>query len=105
MKNWLISLAAGVLVCLAGMVINYRHYVRFGLLTWAVHHFGGEITVQYGFGWQTVVTYGMTPEEATVRTLSFDPVGFVISVLLCTVVIYAAWKVIGFVIHTVNKTK
>ena len=92
MKKYLISLIVSLCLTCAGMYINYQNYVRYGLLKWAKNIYGGEITAQYGFGWKTVVIYGMTPEEATTRNLSFDPVGFIVTVLIFTLILLAVWK-------------
>ena len=97
MKKYWITLAVSLCLTFAGMYINYRNYVRFGLLKWAVNIYGGEITEQFGFGLRSVVIYGMTPEETTTRNLYFDPISFIVTVLMFTLILLAAWKLSGII--------
>ena len=68
----LISLVIAIVVSAIGCYINYREYNDRHYLKWSVKHHGGEITVEYGFGWHSVHIYGMSPEEQDSHKLEFS---------------------------------
>ena len=71
-KRLVISLAAGLFITAVGALINYLYFQNTGHLLLAAHMWGGEITVEFGFGWRMVHIFAMTPEETDTITLTFQ---------------------------------
>ena len=91
-KSIFVSAVLSLLICMAGCLINYRSYQSSGSLKWAVRTFGGEITIENGFGWHLVHIYAMTPGQGDTVRLSFSVPGFILSFLavfaaVCIVVV------------------
>ena len=72
-----------------GALINWLSFRSSNSLLLKISTFGGEITVEHGFGGiRAVHIYGMTPDQLTTHSVQFSPAGFVISFLLTAAVVY-----------------
>lgn len=72
-----------------GALVNWLSFRSSNALLIKLNTFGGEITIEHGFGGiQAVHIYGMTPDQLTTHSVQFSPVGFVISFLLTLAVVY-----------------
>lgn len=100
-KILLISLVLALALCVSGCLVNYRSYTDQHRLKWAAKHFGGEITIEYGFGWESVHVYGMTPEESDSHKITFS----VYSLLLSFASLYVVCMLVCFVIAMLLKMK
>ena len=89
------SLFAGLAFTLAGLLVNYIHYRNYSRMLLAFRVYGGEITMERGFGLKVVKIYAMTPEQSSTMRFSFDPLTFVLSVILLSIVAYAVIFLIG----------
>ncbi len=98
-KSILVSAVLSLLICLAGCLINYRSYQSSGSLKWAVRTFGGEITIENGFGWHLVHIYAMTPGQGDTVRLSFSAAGFLLSFLA----LFAVVHVFSVLIRTLHR--
>ena len=84
----IVSFLAGVFLTLAGLLTNYLYYQKNHTLLLARRMFGGEITVETGFGLKMIHIYGMTPLDSGSVSLRFDPLSFIISILIFTILIF-----------------
>ena len=72
-----------------GALLNWLSFRSSNSLLIKLNTFGGEITIEHGFGGiRAVHIYGMTPDQLTTHSVQFSPVGFVISFLLTLAVVY-----------------
>ena len=72
-----------------GALVNWLSFRSSNWLLIKLNTFGGEITIEHGFGGiRAVHIYGMTPDQLTTHSVQFSPVGFVISFLLTLAVVY-----------------
>lgn len=78
-KILMISLVLAVIVCAVGSYVNYNAYMKSHNLKWSVKTYGGEITIEHGFGWESVHIYGMSPEESDSHKLTFSPFSLLLS--------------------------
>lgn len=85
------SLAATV----CGMAVNYLHYLKHGFLLLAYRMYGGEITVEYGFGLRYTHIYTMEPGGRDSISLHLDP----LNLLITFAVIFAVTYVIGLLVR------
>ena len=92
-------LAAGIIALiieLIGMAVNYFYYQSNGWLLISHKGFGGEITIEHGFGLRVVHIYAMAPGESGSVTLSFSPtsfiVFFIVLFLLVWIILFATEK-------------
>ena len=82
MKKYIaVSAILSLLVCAAGCLVNYRSYQSYGHLKWALRTYGGEITIENGFGWHLVHIYSMTPDTGDSIRCSFSVPGMLVSFL------------------------
>lgn len=95
MKRIIMSLFSGLVLTLAGLLINYIHYQNYSRMLLAFRVYGGEITMERGFGLKVVKIYAMTPEQGTSMRFSFDPLTFVLSVAILSIIAYAVIFLIG----------
>ena len=84
MKRILISFAGALILTLAGMLCNYLSFRANRWLKLAYTGYGGEITIQHGFGLRMVHIYSMAPGESDSVTLTFNLFSF----LFCLVVLF-----------------
>ena len=92
-KTWL-SLTGAFILTLAGMLWNYLSFKDRNWLALAYTMFGGEITVQFGFGLRMVHIYSMRPEGHDSIRLSFDVFSFVICLGILFLIIFLILSVI-----------
>lgn len=72
-----------------GALLNWLSFRSSNSLLIKLNTFGGEITIEHGFGGiRAVHIYGMTPDQLTTHSVQFSTAGFVISVLLTLAVVY-----------------
>ena len=78
-----------------GALINWLSFRSSVRLLLKLTTFGGEITIEHGFGGiRAVHIYGMMPDQVTTHSVQFSPVGFLISFLLTAAVLYVILSVI-----------
>ena len=96
MKNHLtLAGAIALAVNLAAALVNYLYYRSRKSLLIGMKTYGGEITIEHGFGGlRAVHIYGMTPDAVTTHTLRFSPLLFLISFCLTLVVVFAVLKIV-----------
>ena len=100
-KILLISLILAIAVCVSGCIVNYRTYNEQNRLKWASKHHGGEITVEYGFGWHAVHIYGMSPEDHDSHKIEFS----LLSAVLSFVSVYVICVLLCFAVAAIIKAK
>ena len=87
---------AGIIALLlnaAGILVNYLAYRMSGHLLLKIQSFGGEITLEFGFGGLVLRhIYGMARDDVTTHTMKFNPAFFLISLVLTVI---AVWIVIS----------
>ncbi|MBQ9425594.1 MAG: hypothetical protein IJU42_06590 [Erysipelotrichaceae bacterium] len=94
MKRTVISLVSGLVLTLAGMLWNYLSYREDKWLRLAYNMFGGEITIQSGFGLRLVHIYSMRPEKGDSISLRFDPISFLVCLIVLSFLVYVILTVI-----------
>ena len=99
MKKLLISLTAGLVISLLGMLINYRSYLKRGYLKLCITNHGGEITIQDGFGLRCVHIYAMEMGQSGSQSLRFAPVNLLVHILVIALIVYLIITVIEKVRH------
>ncbi len=87
-KNVLISFFLSLAVCLIGAFVNYRSFLSGKYLLWSLKMYGGEITIEYGFGWIVSHIYGMTPDSTTSHNLRFSPIQFILMLAVGTALFF-----------------
>lgn len=100
-KILIISLVLAVIVCSVGCYMNYNAYMESHNLKWSIKNHGGEITIEHGFGWESVHIYGMTPEESDSHKLTFSP----FSLLLSLAASFAVCFVVCLAVSSLLKLK
>lgn len=88
MKKLLIASLISLATTLLGLWVNYSHYQKTGHLLLAIKMWGGECLDERGFGLDVFHTYGMTPDQADTVKISFDPIGFVLTLVLIALLVY-----------------
>ncbi len=87
-KNLLISFFLSLAVCVVGAFVNYRAFLSGKYLLWSMKMHGGEITIEYGFGWIVSHIYGMTPDSTTSHNLRFSPLQFILMLAIGTALFF-----------------
>lgn len=95
MKKTMISMIAGLLLTLMGMLVNYLSFKDRNWLKLAINRFGGEITIQYGFGLRMVHIYAMEQGGHDSIRLSFDPFSFVVCFIVLSLIVFLVLCIIG----------
>ena len=98
MKKLRVSLAGGLFLTLAGMLWNYLNFRKNHWLKFAYSGHGGEITIQYGFGWRLVHIFAMEMGQSDSISLKFDPFSFLFCFLLCTASVFLAVTIMGRIV-------
>ncbi len=88
MKKVLIAGILTLVIELMGMAVNYFYYQSNGWLLISHKGFGGEITIEHGFGLQVVHIYAMTPEDSGSVMLRFSPISFITFFIIIFVLVY-----------------
>ncbi|MBQ1477297.1 MAG: hypothetical protein IIZ33_04055 [Erysipelotrichaceae bacterium] len=65
-----------------GMLVNYLGYLDRNYLPLGIHMDGGEYTSEIGFGLHRHTIHAMMPGEPNSYGLRFEPVSFIVSVLV-----------------------
>ena len=95
MKKTALSLIVSLAVNLAGMLINYFYYRINRHLLLCFRSFGGEITVESGFGLIAVHIYAMDPYSSDSLHLRFEPLAFIVWLLAIALIVFLVLFVIG----------
>ncbi len=78
-----------------GAALNFFSYQSQKHLLIKLSTFGGEITIEHGFGGlQAVHIYAMTPDGVTTHSLRFSPVLFLFFFLASAAVIYVILRIV-----------
>lgn len=85
MKKTMISIAAGVIMFLAGMGIDLVGYKFDKHMPLSIKTSGGEVTVEHGFGLQAAHVYTMSPDGHDTFFIAFDPLSFIVCLSVCIV--------------------
>lgn len=93
------ALLVSLVVNLCGMLANYLAFNNTNYLWLSFKMWGGECMSESGFGLRVFHVYGMTPDQATSHSLSFDPVNLVVQVVVVAVVARLVMLVIAKVRH------
>lgn len=97
MKKLIVSAAVSLILTLTGLFVNYMYYQKNQHLLLAYRMYGGEITAEKGFGLSVTHIYAMTPDGRDSLTCRFDPVGFILTFLLLTLIVWLVWTVIAMI--------
>ena len=81
-------------ITLAVMAVNYVYYLNNKWLLLCLTMHGGEITVQFGFGLVLSHIFAMRPEDHDSIRLRFEPISFVLTILVLTAIIYVVFRFI-----------
>ena len=100
-KILVISLVMAIIICAVGSYVNYNAFKDRHNLKWSRKHHGGEITIEYGFGWRAVHIYGMSPEDHDSHKIEFS----LFSLLLSLVSVFAVCVLLGLLISALLKLK
>ena len=87
-KRTLTALFVSLAATVSGLAVNYLHYLKEGFLLLAHTMYGGEITVQSGFGLSFTHIYTMEPGGRDSLSLRFDPLNFLITFAAIFVIAY-----------------
>ncbi len=87
-KKVRIALIASIAATVFGLAVNYLHYLKEGFLLLAYTMYGGEITVQSGFGLSFTHIYTMEPGGRDSLSLRFDPLNLLITFAAIFVIAY-----------------
>ena len=88
MRKALSSILLGLVITLAGLFVNYLYFQKEGHLLLGWKMWGGEITSETGFGLRMVRIYAMMQGESDRISLRFEPISFVSSVILFSLLVY-----------------
>ena len=88
------SLVLGLLGTGVMMAINYIGAKANGVLPLGIRQDGGEYTSEVGFGLRRYTIHAMMEGEPSFRGIRFEPVSFIISVVLLAVIFYIVLTVI-----------
>ncbi len=95
MKKLIISASIALILTLAGLFINYLNYINTTHLLLAIKEWGGEITIEYGFGLMMVHIFTMEMNGHDTISLRFDPISFIICFLFLFVLVYIVILIIN----------
>lgn len=88
-KRWVTAGCTAVVINLLACMINYLSFQDSNWLMLKVEVYGGEITMEYGFGGlRAVHIYAMTPDQLTTHTLKFSVLLFLGCTVLTTLLVY-----------------
>lgn len=100
-KILIISLVLALIICAVGSYVNYSAFKDRHNLKWSKKHHGGEITIEYGFGWESVHTYGMSLEDHDSHKIVFS----LYSLLLSFVSVFAVCVLLCLLVSALLKLK
>ena len=83
-----------------GVALNWFSYQSQKHLLIKLSTFGGEITIEHGFGGlRAVHIYAMTPDGVTTHSLRFSPILFVICFVITAAVIFVIFRIVRRIRH------
>ena len=85
----------GLILTLLGMLVNYLSFRDRKWLKLAISRFGGEITIQYGFGLRMVHIYAMEQGGHDSVRLSFDPFSFLVCFVILSLIVFLILSIIS----------
>ena len=88
MKKALLSLIISLAVNLAGAMINYLYYLKNRSMLLCFRGFGGEITIESGFGLIASHIYAMEPGQSDSYHIRFEPLQFVMWLIIIALIIF-----------------
>ena len=88
MKKLLIALLISCVLVSIGLVINLFSYRESNHLRFCIRNYGGEITIERGFGLMATHIYPMTQDGATSHRLRFAPVNLIVNIIAFTAIAY-----------------
>ena len=78
-----------------GAALNYYSFQSQNHLLIKLSTFGGEITIENGFGGlRAVHIYAMTPDGVTTHSLRFSPILFVLCFVITAAVIFVILRIV-----------
>jgi len=81
MNKKLIALITSLAINLVLLFINYHSYIESNYLKFSYRMYGGEIMIEYGFGWRVVHIYAMSMEDTNTHSLHFSPLSLLLTIL------------------------
>ncbi len=82
------ALIASIAATVCGTAVNYLYYLKNGFLLLAYRMYGGEITVEYGFGLRYTHIYTMEQGGRDSFSLRLDPLNLIIMFAAIFVIAY-----------------
>ena len=83
-----------------GAALNWFSYQSQKHLLIKLSTFGGEITIEHGFGGlRAVHIYAMTPDGVTTHSLRFSPILFVLCFVITAAVIFVILRIMRRIRH------
>ena len=83
-----------------GAALNWFSYQSQKHLLIKLSTFGGEITIEHGFGGlRAVHIYAMTPDGVTTHSLRFSPILFVLCFVITAAVIFVILRIVRRIRH------
>ena len=83
-----------------GAALNWFSYQSQKHLLIKLSTFGGEITIEHGFGGlRAVHIYAMTPDGVTMHSLRFSPILFVLCFVITAAVIFVILRIVRRIRH------
>ena len=83
-----------------GAALNWFSYQSQKHLLIKLSTFGGEITIEHGFGGlRAVHIYSMTPDGVTTHSLRFSPILFVLCFVITAAVIFVILRIVRRIRH------
>ena len=95
MKRLILSAVISLVLNAAAFVVNLLSWQGNHRLPLALRMHGGEVTAELGFGLRGTHIYGMTPDQLTNHSLTFDPVSMVLCLLIGILLVYLVLLLIG----------
>lgn len=90
----LIAAGIALVLTLLGMLVNYLYFKQNQWLLLAHHIYGGEITVERGFGWKVSHIYAMTSTGRDSTSLKFSILNFILTFLILALIIWAVAAIV-----------
>ena len=82
------SLIISLIINIVLMIINYIYYLNNKHLLFGFKMYGGECLNENGFGLNVFHTYAMRPGQSDTVKINFTLTGFIVFLLLTTLIIY-----------------
>ncbi len=99
MKRLCISAVLSLFIVLIGMFLNYRTYQEDHYLKYSFKSYGGEITIEHGFGLEAVHIYTMEMDGHNSHHLRVSIFSFLLYWLGITLIVYIVLAIGAFVLR------